>query len=586
MKISHKTTLPLLITIMLVLSLTHTQTATATASISRGNDLEVSAAPLLSNIKGIDLGGDHSCAITNDGAVKCWGLNSSGELGVGVKSTSSLSYLSPVAVKGLTTGVVALAAGRNHTCALTSNGEVNCWGDNSRGQLGDGTTSTRLVPTNVTGLSDIIAISVGNWHTCALNSNGAVKCWGDNSRGQLGDGTTTNRNTPTDVVGLSSEIVSISNGDIHTCAVTSQGEALCWGANGAGQLGDGTTIQRLTPTGVFGLASGVVSISSAYRHTCAIISGGEVMCWGDNQNGAIGDGTNTNRLTPTNVISLAESVTALTTGLGHTCALTASGKAMCWGHNGYGQLGDGTTTSRLQPVEVSGFSSGVAIATGHFHSCALVSNGRVKCWGGNARGQLGDGTTADRWTSNYVLALRHAILYSNGTQDGYIWESTETSGVGLKADSIGSSLLVGDDNYDRQYRAILSFDTSTLSDTITIYSAVIALIPSSTQGVYFYWSPLLVDIRKSYFGSSIFLLPHDFQVVPSLSATSTVDLASNYAWLNNAGLPYINLAGNTQFRLRFQQDDNDNMRADYIGFYSGNTAAALRPQLVIYYYGR
>ena len=194
-------------------------------------------------------------------------------------------------------------------------------------------------------------IAPGAEHTCALTSSGGVKCWGRNNYGQLGDGTTTNRLTPVDVSGLADDVQSIEAGVAHTCALTSSGGVMCWGRNDYGQLGDGTTTNRLTPVEVNGLAVDVQSIEAGAEYTCALTASGVTMCWGRNDYGQLGDGTTTDRLTPVEVSDLAVAVQAIAAGPEHSCALT-SGDIICWGGNGRGQLGDGTTTDRLTPVEV------------------------------------------------------------------------------------------------------------------------------------------------------------------------------------------------------------------------------------------
>jgi alpha-tubulin suppressor-like RCC1 family protein len=184
-----------------------------------------------------------------------------------------------------------------------------------------------------------------------------------------------------------------------SCAVTSAGAAKCWGANDLGQLGDGTTTPRLTPVGVSGLTSGAAAIATVKDHTCVLTIAGGMKCWGLNINGELGDGTTTQRLTPVDVSGLTSGVAAMAVGFEHTCALTTAGGMKCWGLNNDGQLGDGTRIPRSTPVDVFGLPAGVAaIAPGYFHSCALTNAGAIKCWGENARGELGDGTTTGRLT--------------------------------------------------------------------------------------------------------------------------------------------------------------------------------------------
>jgi alpha-tubulin suppressor-like RCC1 family protein len=348
----------------------------------------------------ISAGAFHTCAITSAGGVKCWGNNQFGELGDGTKTTR----LTPVAVSGLASGVSAIAAGNDHTCAVMSAGGVKCWGNNEFGQLGDGTQTNRLTPVDVSGLANVTAIAAGGAQTCALTRAGAVDCWGQNDNGQLGDGTTTTRLAPVGVSGLGSGVAAIGAGNAHSCALTSAGGVKCWGFNDNGQLGDGTTTDRLTPVDVSGLGSGVAKIAT-YGVRCALTSAGGLKCWGYNGDGELGDGTTTNRLTPVDVSGLGGAVTAVAGGGAHTCAITSAGGIECWGSNGHGQLGDGTTRNRLTPVDVIGLASGVTAITAGGHTCALTSAGRIKCWGNNLYGQLGDGTRTRRITPVGVVGF-------------------------------------------------------------------------------------------------------------------------------------------------------------------------------------
>ena len=365
----------------------------------------------------------HTCAVTNGGGVACWGHNAHGVLGDG----TTTDRLTPVAVNGLRTGVAVLAAGVQHTCALTTAGGVVCWGSASAGQLGAGPVTPPLTPVAVTGLSSgVTAIAAGAFHTCAVTSAGGVMCWGYNGQGQLGDGTTENRFTPVAVSGLSSGVTTIAAGAYYTCALTNVGGVACWGVNAFGQLGDGTTTGRPTPVAVTGLSNAVAAVSAGSQHTCALTTAGGVVCWGGNAAGQLGDGTTTPRLTPVAVSGLSSGVTGVEAGSIHSCALTNGAAVMCWGDNTAGQLGDGTTTGRPTPVAVTGIPNAVAaVSAGSEHTCAVTTQGRVACWGANELGRLGDGTTTNRLTpvtvldgTAPVLSLDRSSLAFGAVSDG------------------------------------------------------------------------------------------------------------------------------------------------------------------------
>jgi len=344
--------------------------------------------------------------------VACWGLNSSGQLGDGTTTTTRLT---PTAVPGLV-NAVAIAAGSFHTCVLVSDGNVRCWGDNQFGQLGDGGASGPLsrVPVAVSGLANAVAIAAGHEHTCALLADGTARCWGDNSIGQLGDGTTNNRSTPGPFpAGSLGNVAAIAPGRDHTCVLLASGVARCWGLNSSGQLGNSSFNNSFTPVVV--ALSNAVAVSAGHFHSCALQADGAARCWGRNANGELGIGSTTNQSTPIAVGLLANAV-AIAPGVGHTCALLAggtlvnNGDARCWGDNSVGQLGNSSTiSSSLTPVVVrtvitrQGLTIGspllrtVGITTGGRHSCALLATGGVSCWGDNSSGQLGNNSTTNQF---------------------------------------------------------------------------------------------------------------------------------------------------------------------------------------------
>lgn len=344
----------------------------------------------------IAAGDIHTCALTSTGGVKCWGDNDYGQLGDG----TNINRTTPVDVSGLTKGISAIVAGGSHTCVLTSSGGVKCWGDNSFGQLGDGTTINRSTPVDVIGLTKGVKSMVASAvNTCALTISGGVQCWGWKNTYAEGDDVMQNeRLTPKIINGLTSGVKAVVVGTAHTCILTLAGGVKCWGSNGEGQLGDGTRINRATPVDVSGLTSGVTAIAASGYQTCALTPNG-LQCWGINVFGTLGDSMVTNYATPVNVAGLKSSVNLIDMSGSHICVLTLGGGAKCWGDNRQGQLGDGTTTQQPAPVNVEGLESGIIdIATGSLHTCALTSDGKIKCWGFNITGQLGDGTTTQKST--------------------------------------------------------------------------------------------------------------------------------------------------------------------------------------------
>jgi alpha-tubulin suppressor-like RCC1 family protein len=308
---------------------------------------------LRTGVMAISAGTTHTCALLTTGGLKCWGNNNHGQLGDGTK----VNRWTPVDVIGLTSGVASIEAGGLDTCAVTIHGGAKCWGANQAGRLGDGTTTDRSTPANViglfTGVAAIRANDAGGAHTCALMVSGGLKCWGRNESGELGDGTTTESHVPIDVSGLTSGVSAVALGTWHTCAATSSG-VKCWGDNSFGQLGNAMTTTQTTPASVVGLEGGALRVTTGGTHSCALVSRSNVKCWGSNFSGELGDGTTLGRLSPVDVIGLSGSVAGISAGGSHSCALLAGGGINCWGENSSGGLGNGDNSLPYSsiPVEV------------------------------------------------------------------------------------------------------------------------------------------------------------------------------------------------------------------------------------------
>jgi alpha-tubulin suppressor-like RCC1 family protein len=313
----------------------------------------VAVSGLGSGVTAISSHGQHTCALTG-GGLFCWGYNGAGELG----DNSTVDSHIPVAVWGLGSGVSSVSAGFVHTCAVTNAGGAQCWGFNQDGELGDNATSQSNVPAPVSGLgSGVASVAAGGDHTCALTSTGGVQCWGYNGDGQLGNDTiesVVNSAVPVAVSGLGSGVAAIAAGSQQTCALVAGG-VQCWGENTWGELGDNSINDSPVPIAVQGLGSGVAAVAGGGHHTCALTNAGGVECWGNNGNGQLGNNSTTDSGVPVAVSGLASNVSAVSGGGDHACALTAAGSVLCWGSNGNGQLGNNSTTDSPVPVAVVGF---------------------------------------------------------------------------------------------------------------------------------------------------------------------------------------------------------------------------------------
>lgn len=270
---------------------------------------------------------------------------------------------------------IQVATGEGHSCALLNTGGVRCWGTNNQGQIGDGTQYTsRPTPVSVSGLSSgVREIALGGAHSCALLNTGGIKCWGWNWGGQVGDGTQSNdRLTPTTVSGLSSGVTHVAGGQTFTCALRTAGDVQCWGSLGSGAAP--------TPVSISGFLNTPNTIASGYSQACAVSTTGEVQCW------------STLNSPPVSIEGLPEGAMQVAIGLAHACALLSTGGVRCWGDNSYGQLGSSVwSPPDNPPVEVPDLTGVTQMTAGYFHTCALLTTGGVKCWGRDDYGQLGDG---------------------------------------------------------------------------------------------------------------------------------------------------------------------------------------------------
>lgn len=398
----------------------------------------------VNGLKRIVAGNNHTCVLTGQNRVRCWGDNHFGQLGygnainVGDKSTDLPFTAGDVPLPALDP-VQQLVAGNNHTCVLLQSGLVYCWGDNQFGQLGygrtdnlgDGEAVTSFGYVTLGGLATLIA--AGGDHTCAILQSGAVRCWGRNDFGQLGRGNTNNIGDNETVysagdldLGAGVMVKDLALGGFHTCALLTTGAVRCWGRNDNGQLGygnnqhlgDNEPINNLSNVSLTGTVRKVVAGTA---HTCALTFAGTLRCWGFNIDGELGQsysgyaglsvvggnfnwGDQAGEL-PSNLpsdINLGSPVTDVVAGDFHTCALSSDGQLRCWGLGSSGQLGYGNTNSVLIPpaagVNLDGVSA-YRIAAGAAHSCALRNNGTARCWGANGSGQLGRGNTTNSSTA-------------------------------------------------------------------------------------------------------------------------------------------------------------------------------------------
>ncbi|MCP5468386.1 MAG: DUF4215 domain-containing protein [Deltaproteobacteria bacterium] len=362
-----------------------------------------------------------TCVLLNTGKVKCWGKNAFGKLGYGNMDNIGDDELpSSVGTVDIGAKVIQLAAGDFHTCALLETGEVTCWGDNTHGELGYGNIDNigdDELPSSV-GTVDIgakvIQLAAGDLHTCALLETGEVYCWGRNTHGELGYGNMDNIGDdelpssagPVDIGG---NVIQLTAGIFHTCALLETGEVYCWGDNTGGQLGYGNTDnigddELPSSAGPVDIGGNVIQLTAGAFNTCALLDTGKARCWGSNGYGELGYG-NTDPIgddespSAAGDISIEGSITQIVGGYDYTCTLLDTGEVYCWGRNTNGELGYGNTndiSGNDQPDsggKVNIGESVIQIASMRWHTCAILETGKLRCWGRNDGGQLGYGNT-------------------------------------------------------------------------------------------------------------------------------------------------------------------------------------------------
>jgi alpha-tubulin suppressor-like RCC1 family protein len=363
-----------------------------------------------SDWRSVTTGNGFSCGIRTTGRLFCWGWNHVGEAG----SDPDTDPPTPTQVTGGGADWTTVAAGGSHACGLRRPGRLFCWGWDLYGQIGDGAADAgadQPAPIRVGTASDWTAVTAGNGHTCGRRANGRLYCWGADGAGQLGNGgLSADRPTPALVAGGTADWTAVSAGGNHPCGRRANGRLYCWGSDDDGQLGDGNpAADRATPTLVAGGATTWVQVSAGAAHTCGRQRSGQLLCWGEGTLGALGQGTSLpDQLAPVPVVG-GPVWTTVDAGGDNTCARRRTGRLFCWGPGFSGQIGNGGSGAESQvnaPAEVMGGATDwTAVSVGSGHSCARITTGRLFCWGANVHGGIGDGTSGNiRTTPTDVAA--------------------------------------------------------------------------------------------------------------------------------------------------------------------------------------
>ena len=397
----------------------------------------------------ITAGVKHSLAIKANGTLWAWGANTDGQLGVGSRTNNIV----PVQM-GNTNKWISVAAGELHTMALQANGTLWAWGKNNYGQLGDSTYTDTTIPVQIDTARNWKNISVGAYHSIALKANGTLWAWGRNDDGELGDRANGKRNIPVHV-DTANRWKSIYGCGFHTLGIRENGVVIAWGDNANGQLGDGTTTDKNFPVMVHKCDEEWLDIAAYGVNSIGLKMDGTLFAWGANNQGQIGDGTDTNRNTHV-LVSTSSDWVSVAIGFHNTFAIKANGTLWAWGENNVGQLGDSTTIGRKTPVQIGKADDWVSISADYEHTMALKADGTLWIWGSNSHAQLGDGTTtgrispiqlgtSDDWTCISAKGSRSYAIKSNGTLWGwgYNWEGL--LGIGFVTPRMATPVQIGTD---------------------------------------------------------------------------------------------------------------------------------------------
>lgn len=329
----------------------------------------------------------HTCAVTDQRDIYCWGHNEYGALGDSTTSQRS----TPVRVHAAL-AFQSVSAGFDYTCALTTAAAAYCWGANFNGQLGDGTTINRLVPVPVEGGLQFREIAAGEAHTCAVSPPTAAYCWGAPLGPDPDGGILPIQLRP---VRLTLGFATVSSGYEISCAVSPTGAVYCWGQQPPGVVISDTSLLAIASPAPVANGVSLASVSAGHKHACGLAPDGHAYCWGRNTSGQLGDSTTTDRLSPVPLAGAAVFASLTAHAPSHSCGIDGAGTALCWGQNSFGQLGNGTRTSSTVPAPVAESSPFVSLSVGFAHTCGVTVAGTALCWGSGGFGQLGTGAAGD-----------------------------------------------------------------------------------------------------------------------------------------------------------------------------------------------